>query len=328
MKQLLKTISIIFVITGLLFLVSCNNDYDKFINEFISEYINESTSEDATSSNANEESTTECGENINDYAINNTQAYTVQESELLLGTLVIVNKDHKFDLAEKDLDLIDTYDYRVAHQADAKSPPYKITAMVNSKLTAEAVEHLHDMLTELNRATRVISYINTAYRTFEDQNEFTKPAAAGYSDFHTGLLVSLKGYVGGTALDITAEGNETMYQWLLSNAHKYGFVQRYPEGKETVTGINDYLSCFRYVGVAHATYMKNNNLCLEEYVEFIKNEKPTVENPIKIESKDGGIYAVYYYDYEGGSAEIQVPEKNYTISGTNTGGIIVTVKLK
>lgn len=266
--------------------------------------------------------------NIEDYTIGSTQAYTVQENELLLGTLVIVNKDHKFNLDSKNLNLVDTYDYRVAHQADVKNPPYKITTKVDSKLTSEAVAHLHEMLTDLNRTTRTVAYINTAYRTLEEQNEFTKPAAAGYSDFHTGLLVSLRGYVGTNPLDITAEGNEAMYQWLLSNAHKYGFVQRYPEGKESITGVDDYLSCFRYVGVAHATYMKANNLCLEEYVEFIKNEKPTVENPIKIESKDGGIYAVYYYDYEGGSAEIQVPEKNYTISGTNAGGIIVTVKLK
>ena len=99
-------------------------------------------------------------------------------------------------------------------------------------------------------------------------------------------------------------------------------------GKESITNVTDYLSCFRYVGVAHATYMKNNKLCLEEYVDFIKNEKPTLENPLKIEVKDGGVYAVYYYDYDGGSKEIQVPENNFTISGTNAGGIIVTVKLK
>ena len=54
---------------------------------------------------------------------------------------------------------------------------------------------------------------------------------------------------------------------MLSNAHKYGWILRYPEGKEDITGYSAEPWHWRYVGVAAATEMKNNNQCLEEYLK-------------------------------------------------------------
>ena len=56
------------------------------------------------------------------------------------------------------------------------------------------------------------------------------------------------------------------YQWLLDNCQNYGFVQRYIEGKEEYYGLACCPGHFRYVGVEAATYMKEHNLCLEEFV--------------------------------------------------------------
>lgn len=265
----------------------------------------------------------------NSYTIENTKAYTPSSTELLQGPLVVVNKNNKFNLAENAVKLVDPYQYRLDNEADAKNPAYRIATNVSIMLTAETTANLHNMLTDLNSSTGKVALIATAHRTLEAQKEFPKPASPGYSDFHTGMLVSLKVHGSGASPDLTAEGNEAMYNWLLTNAHKYGFVQRYPAGKEAATGVSDYLSCFRYVGIAHATYMKTNNLTLEEYIAKLKETKPTLENPLRIETKSGtqsAIYAVYYYDFAEG--EIQIPESNYTISGTNMGGIVVTVKLK
>ncbi len=274
---------------------------------------------------------------ISTYTIGATKAKTFTEKELFSGTLMVVNKNHKFNLPESEVALVDPYEYRLAHEADAKNPAYRITSSVSIMLTQETTENLHEMLTDLNKTTGNFAYIITAHRTLDEQKNYSKPAESGYSDFHTGMLVSLKEYIEGTAVEITAESSEDMYNWLLNNAHNYGFIQRYPEGKETVTGVTDYLSCFRYVGIAHATYMKNEGYCLEEYIAHIEEEKPTVENPIRIEVRNDGvkeIYAIYYVTYNGGSQEIQVPTTaegatpKYTISATNTGGVIVTVKLK
>lgn len=56
------------------------------------------------------------------------------------------------------------------------------------------------------------------------------------------------------------------YNWLLANAHNYGFVLRYPQDKTHITGMTFQPWLWRYVGVEAAKEMKENNLCLEEYL--------------------------------------------------------------
>lgn len=59
------------------------------------------------------------------------------------------------------------------------------------------------------------------------------------------------------------------YKWLVNNAHKYGFVLRYPEDKTDITGIIYQPWHWRYVGIEVANEMKSNNLCLEEYLKVV-----------------------------------------------------------
>lgn len=61
-----------------------------------------------------------------------------------------------------------------------------------------------------------------------------------------------------------------VYQWLDENAYKYGFVKRYPEDKTDITGISNEPWHYRYVGTTVAKIMKEENLCLEEYLEKYK----------------------------------------------------------
>lgn len=56
------------------------------------------------------------------------------------------------------------------------------------------------------------------------------------------------------------------YQWMLENAADYGFILRYPEGKEEYYGTPCTAGHFRYVGVEAAKYITENNLCLEEFL--------------------------------------------------------------
>jgi D-alanyl-D-alanine carboxypeptidase len=53
----------------------------------------------------------------------------------------------------------------------------------------------------------------------------------------------------------------------MENAHRYGFILRYPADKVDFTGISYEPWHYRYVGVGVATYCYSNNLCLEEYAE-------------------------------------------------------------
>ena len=78
----------------------------------------------------------------------------------------------------------------------------------------------------------------------------------------------------GLSVDINADtdkcSSEKVYQWLDENAYKYGFVKRYPEDKTDITGISNKPWHYRYVGTTVAKIMKEENLCLEEYLEKYK----------------------------------------------------------
>lgn len=79
----------------------------------------------------------------------------------------------------------------------------------------------------------------------------------------------------GTTIDVSNDSttNHNFHKtkagaWLAANAHKYGFIIRYPEDKVDITRIEYEPWHIRYIGVYHATYMYVNDLCLEEYAKL------------------------------------------------------------
>ncbi len=105
--------------------------------------------------------------------------------------------------------------------------------------------------------------IQTAFRTYAKQKEFfeagTTTAAPGTSEHNSGLAVDIScasGYFEGSPEEA----------WLLEHAHEYGFILRYPEGKEDITGFEHEPWHFRYVGKEQAVLIKESGLCLEEYL--------------------------------------------------------------
>ncbi|MBQ3318565.1 D-alanyl-D-alanine carboxypeptidase family protein [Candidatus Saccharibacteria bacterium] len=124
----------------------------------------------------------------------------------------------------------------------------------------------------------------SAYRTYEDQdwvyNYYSKidgwehTPKAGYSEHHTGLLLNVMIlYPGDDGEEIwyteTAERQKTIpfFKLLHETLADFGFIDRYPAGKEDITGMPCLPYLIRFVGsseVAHA--IMDNGLCLEEYV--------------------------------------------------------------
>lgn len=87
----------------------------------------------------------------------------------------------------------------------------------------------------------------------------------GFSEHNTGLAVDLYGS-GDTSLS-PSFANTAAYKWLMEHCADYGFILRFPKGKENVTGVIYEAWHFRYVGdpeIAHA--IMDNGLCLEEYL--------------------------------------------------------------
>ena len=86
-------------------------------------------------------------------------------------------------------------------------------------------------------------------------------ARPGHSEHQTGLAVDIMGSNGDYNLFL--ESPE--FGWVSKNAHKYGFVLRYPKGKEYITGFKYEPWHYRYVGKEAAKYIYENQITLEEY---------------------------------------------------------------
>lgn len=107
-------------------------------------------------------------------------------------------------------------------------------------------------------------YSNYVY-TYGQSPTDTFSARPGFSEHQTGLAFD----IGGLDRSLWAQV-DFMYteeaKWLKENCHKYGFILRYPEGKEWKTGYMYESWHFRYIGVEHSVNFANSDLTLEEYL--------------------------------------------------------------
>lgn len=250
------------------------------------------------------------------------------------GALIVVNDKTEYKGNEDDL--VSMYDVREKAKAD-----YYTVLDKDVKIRKDAAEALNDMLKAFNEETghkdimvdsgyRSVKYQQEIYDSTDDKENVAKP---GFSDYHTGYSVDLNVVdEEGNSLDFDGTGD---YEWFAKNCYKYGYVVRFPEGKTKQTGLDYRPWHFRYVGIPHAYYMHQNKLCLEEYIEKLKTYNYN-ESHLEFENFDGKKYEVYYYPKDTNGSEdsditeldftmLAVPsEREYTITGNNTDGFIVT----
>lgn len=148
----------------------------------------------------------------------------------------------------------------------------------------------------------------------------TSVAIPGSSEHQIGLGVDFSTL---RSMGVSQDFGDTVEgKWLNNNSWKYGFVIRYTEEKMDITGIIDEPWHLRYVGVPHAELMNKLNLCLEEYLEYIKNN---LEEEFVDHNEDS--YKMYYFDsiYSDELLEFLYNNDNIArISGDGMGGIIIT----
>ena len=112
-------------------------------------------------------------------------------------------------------------------------------------------------------------YNNYVYE-YGSEKADTFSARAGFSEHQTGLAFDIGGLDRGLwAKDDFRYTKEA--KWLAENTYKYGFILRYPEGKEWITGYQYESWHFRYIGVEDSINFKDSNLTLEEYVGLVNN---------------------------------------------------------
>ena len=148
-----------------------------------------------------------------------------------------------------------------------------------------------------------------------------------FADHATGMTLTLSTIINGKRESVNQSILESNFKWIFDNAHKYGFILRYPTNCKcgSYADANKRIH-LRYVGVAHATYMKENNICLDEYISLLRENYKFSSEHLVFQGADGKSYEVYYYASSGPLTHVPVPKNDeYTISGNNMDGFIITV---
>lgn len=138
---------------------------------------------------------------------------------------------------------------------------------------SEEAKNAYDKLCAASLKDGLKLGVTSAYRSYDSQqsvyatylksngqdyvNQYV--ATPGYSEHQTGLALDVKSMVS-SPFKTTKE-----HKWMINNAYKYGFILRYPEDKENITGYSAEAWHFRFVGEEAAAYINENNITYEEY---------------------------------------------------------------
>ena len=151
---------------------------------------------------------------------------------------------------------------------------------------ARAIGELNDMMNQMKKDGITNIWIQSAYRSVARQKELYDASVKKYlqegktqeeAEKLTNEYINKPGSSDhnlGLAVDFNKVDNgfEKLdgFKWLQKNAENYGFVLRYPKDKEDITKIAYESWHWRYVGVEHAKKMNELNMCLEEYIQYLK----------------------------------------------------------
>ncbi|CEG32509.1 VanY-A/VanY-F/VanY-M family D-Ala-D-Ala carboxypeptidase [Peribacillus simplex] len=245
-------------------------------------------------------------------AIENSQKIEITKEQIHQGNLLLVNSEYAVQQAGIKSDIINLFTHKELNTG------YQL---LNNeiKLSEEIAEKFSEMIAAAEEDGVSNFLINSGYRDFDEQNKLYKEMGAdyalpaGHSEHNLGLALD----VGSTQMKMkeAPEG-----EWIEENAWKNGFILRYPANKTDITGIQYEPWHIRYVGLPHSAIMQGMNLALEEYLDYLKEEKSI---SISVEGKK---YTISYYPIsQNMTIEVEVPaNEQYEISGNNIDGVIVT----
>lgn len=195
------------------------------------------------------------------------KAYSVtKEVEDPNNLLVLVNKYNFLPNNYKPEDLtyvLGAYGNNVPMREVIKEPFLELQ---------KAAEEEIGIILKPTTAFRDQSFQNTLYNNYVAKDGVeaadTYSARPGFSEHQTGLAIDLKN----TLISSSTRLNDSDFEWLSNNAHRFGFIIRYPKEKVDITGYQFENWHIRYVGLNIAKTIYENNLTLEEYIDLYITE--------------------------------------------------------
>lgn len=244
---------------------------------------------------------------------------TLQSHLIHAGNLILVNAEHP-------------YRSNIAWQELAPVNRETCDIMLNDRV----VNVLSSLMQKLHGWDQIAAV--SGWRSLEEQVEiyedslkengrdFTEKYVAlpGHSEHQTGLAIDLalkQEHIDFIRPDFPYEG---VCQAFRQQALSYGFVERYPFGREADTGIAHEPWHFRYVGSPHAEIMAEHRFVLEEYIAFLRKH-PFGDSPYLHKVKGNCILVSYLKADSAADTAFEIDDSYpYSISGNNIDGFIIT----
>lgn len=185
----------------------------------------------------------------------------IKEIENPNDILVLVNKNNKL-LQNFIPENLETIDIKYSNEGKMLK---KVAKEAFEKLSSDALKLGYKIVAV--SAYRDFSYqenlFNYYVEKYGEDYALNCSAKAGHSEHQTGLAVDVMG--SNNSYDDFELSDE--FEWMINNAHKYGFILRYPKNKEKITGFKYEPWHYRYVGVEVAKIIYENKITLEEYLK-------------------------------------------------------------
>ena len=174
--------------------------------------------------------------------------------------LVLINRDNK--LAELNPQLVDVEEIKVDSRIAEQTKQFLVAAraIAPEESLISGYRSVEEQTEIYNERVAQLEATGLPHEEAERQAQ-TQVQVPGASEHQTGL-----------AIDMSAPNgqSEEVAQQIIALAPQYGFVLRYPEGKNAITGVDYENWHFRYVGIENAQYMAKHQLVLEEYIQKLK----------------------------------------------------------
>ena len=186
----------------------------------------------------------------------------VTETDTSKNELMLVNKYHKLTKEYAPDDIVDVSIQFAYGDNEIISEVYeKFRSMYN----AAKEEDLYLIITSSYRDYDFQEQLWNSYKNQKGEEWADSVAArAGFSEHQTGLTLDIVTYNAG----MSDFENTDEFKWLQKNAHKYGFILRYPKDKEDITGYSYESWHYRYVGVEVAEEIHKLGITFDEYYAY------------------------------------------------------------